>query len=109
MSLKSKPTDLGKYSKEELETMDFRELECIEEAWTRPLGFGAEYTDREIYACRMATYIYLKRRNAMRQAAPELLGWTEILFAAVHTGQITLASNALVLKLSQDIKKAKGV
>lgn len=73
MSNKQKPTDLGKYNADQLQNMPFRELEALSESWSRPLGFGAEYTPDEIEATRLATRIFIRRRDAMRKVAPELL------------------------------------
>ena len=108
----TKPNDLGKYTAEQLETMDFRELECLSESWLRVFSVPG-HTEEDANASRLATGIFIKRREALRKVAPEMLSMLERLLpymedAQEDPGYKKSAVSADLRALKELIKKAEG-
>lgn len=91
------------HTTEEMEAMSIRDLLNTTEHWTRAIG-DSSFTDKEIEMVRQANRIYIRRREALRRAAPELLVAGEAVIAAWESGDLAGA----VRNLAQAIGKAKG-
>lgn len=91
-SMAYKPNDLCKYTAEQLEEMDLRELYALTESWSRIFGHR-EATQEEIDFSRMATRIYITRRENLRRAAPEILAALEeaitLVSSLIGEGKVT--------------------
>jgi len=103
-----KPNDLGKYSEEELEVMDIRDLDAHAEAWIRIFSVrDAEEWERDY--SRLATRIFIKRREVLRKAAPELLEVAQIAYAMLRRPDSERDENRVVNLLLSVISKAGGM
>lgn len=64
--------NLNQYTLEELETMEIRELYALTEHWAKAFEDNT-FSNPEIEKVRKATGIYIRRREALRAAAPAML------------------------------------
>ncbi len=92
------------HTAEEMEAMSIRDLYNMSEHWARAIG-DSSFTDKEIDMVRLATRIYIRRREDLRRVAPELLVIAERLAVYIES---TGARPPCVVEARKVLNQAKG-
>lgn len=103
-----KPSDFGKYTLDELEAMDLRDLYALTESWSKVFSIR-ECTEEERDITRKATRIYIIRREHLRRGAAELLAAAKHYHETSEEGNLFDVSDPLSgIEWAEKYRKSKA-